>query len=73
MVDLAGADCSVGESDEDEDLEEVGNSKAKELARQESIKSHTSKTYKFEQLAELIADKGEDLAFSDLDSEDSTE
>ena len=58
------------ENIEDDDLEELGNLT---LENQESQKNQGPQTYKFEQLAELVADKTQDLEFGDLNSDKSEE
>ena len=61
------------ENIDDEDLEELGGLHAQNALVKQASLSQGPQTYKFEHLAELIAQNEDDIEFSDLNSDTSEE
>lgn len=61
------------ENIDEEDLEELGSTPMDKMRVSQTKNGQVPTTYTFEMLAELIAQKDDDLEFSDLDSATSEE
>ena len=61
------------ENIDEDDLEELGSTPMDRMRMSRARNGQVPTTYTFEMLAELIAQKDDDVEFSDLDSETSEE